>query len=76
MSFDCEFTGLRGSGIKEDWGDTPEKRYEKLRRVRYVDQVYCADPARTRFLQLSLHPNTASPHSLNPSPSPLARPFL
>jgi poly(A)-specific ribonuclease len=30
-SFDCEFTGLRGSEIRENWEDTLEERYCKLK---------------------------------------------
>ncbi|CAI8035176.1 Poly(A)-specific ribonuclease PARN [Geodia barretti] len=31
VSFDCEFTGLRGNDTREEWEDTPEERYSKLR---------------------------------------------
>ena len=33
VSFDCEFTGLRSRGIREEWEDTPDERYRKLRQV-------------------------------------------
>ena len=33
MAFDCEFTGLRSSGVREAWEDTPDERYCKLKRV-------------------------------------------
>ena len=45
VSFDCEFTGLRAGGIREDWEDTPDERYGKLRKVvgdRNYNVIYCA----------------------------------
>jgi poly(A)-specific ribonuclease len=32
VAFDCEFTGLRSSGVREAWEDTPDERYCKLKR--------------------------------------------
>lgn len=39
VSFDCEFTGLRSSEIREEWEDTPEERYSKLREVLHVVHI-------------------------------------
>ena len=59
VSFDTEFTGLRGSDVRENWDDTPDERYCKLKKVRRgMELLYVYTVRLMRNRVLSARPHT------------------